>query len=57
MITVTMQSVEKQEDEALLRVLIEIGETAPKFLRPQLDRVMEMCLNIFSNTEISDSWR
>lgn len=57
MITVTMQSVEKQDDNALLRVLIELGESAPKFLRPQLDSIMEMCMKIFSNTDIDDSWR
>ena len=56
-VQVTAQSVEKQEDEALLKVLIDLAETTPKFLRPQLEAIMEMCMKIFSDEKIGDSWR
>ncbi|CAG5078833.1 Similar to Ipo5: Importin-5 (Mus musculus) [Cotesia congregata] len=57
LVQVTAQSVEKQEDEALLKVLIDLAETTPKFLRNQLETIMEMCMKIFSNKDMGDSWR
>lgn len=56
-VQVTAQSVEKQEDEALLKVLIDLAETTPKFLRPQLEAIMELCMKIFSDEQMGDSWR
>lgn len=56
-VQVIAQSVEKQDDEALLKVLIDLAESTPKFLRPQLENIMEMCMKIFSNEEMGDSWR
>ncbi|KAK0159718.1 hypothetical protein PV327_010803 [Microctonus hyperodae] len=56
-VQVTVQSVAKQEDEALLKVLIDMAESTPKFLRPQLENIMEMCMKIFSNEDMGDSWR
>lgn len=56
-VQVTAQSVEKQEDEALLKVLIDLAESTPRFLRPQLENIMEMCMKIFSNEEMGNSWR
>ncbi|XP_011878216.1 PREDICTED: importin-5 [Vollenhovia emeryi] len=57
LVQVTAQSIEKQDDDALLKVLIDLAETTPKFLRGQLDNVMQMCMNVFSNEEMLDSWR
>lgn len=57
LVQVTAQSIEKQDDDALIKVLIDIAETTPKFLRGQLDNVMQMCMNVFSNEEMPDSWR
>ncbi|XP_017765333.1 PREDICTED: importin-5 isoform X3 [Eufriesea mexicana] len=56
-IQVIAQSVEKQGDDALLKVLIELAESTPKFLRLQLETIMEMCMKIFSNEDMADSWR
>ncbi|XP_066591327.1 importin-5 [Prorops nasuta] len=56
-VQVTMQSVKEQEDTALLKVLIDLAESAPKFLRPQLENIMELCMKIFSNEDMNDSWR
>ena len=56
-VQVTVQSVEKQDDEALLKVLIDLAESTPRFLRPQLENIMEMCMKIFSNEEMGNSWR
>ncbi|XP_076289616.1 karyopherin beta 3 [Lasioglossum baleicum] len=56
-VQVTAQSVEKQSDDALLKVLIDLAGSTPKFLRLQLENIMEMCMKIFSNEEMPDSWR
>ena len=56
-VQVTIQSVEEQDDEALLKVLIDLAESTPRFLRPQLENIMEMCMKIFSNEEMGNSWR
>ncbi|EFN77942.1 Importin-5 [Harpegnathos saltator] len=57
LVQVTAQSIEKQEDDALLKVLIDLAEATPKFLRGQLDNIMQLCMNVVSNEEMSDSWR
>lgn len=57
MIQVTMESVQKHDDDALLKLVIDMAEQTPKFLRPQLENIMEMCMKIFSNEEMLDSWR
>ncbi|XP_011500552.1 PREDICTED: importin-5 isoform X2 [Ceratosolen solmsi marchali] len=56
-VVVTAQSIEKQEDDTLLKVLIDLAESTPKFLRPQLESIMEMCMKVFSNEDMEDSWR
>lgn len=57
LVHVTALSIEKQEDDALLKVLIDLAESAPKFLRSQLEPIIEMCMKVFSNEEMEDSWR
>nr|CAD7427512.1 unnamed protein product [Timema monikensis] len=55
--TVVLESVEKQDDDALLKCLIDLSETTPKFLRMQLDAILELCMKIVSNEDMPDSWR
>jgi hypothetical protein len=43
---VTAESIEKQEDDTLLKCLIDISESAPKFLRPQLDQILNLCMKV-----------
>jgi hypothetical protein len=43
---VTAESIEKQEDDTLLKCLIDICESAPKFLRPQLDQTLNLCMKV-----------
>lgn len=48
-----MQSVEKQDDNALLKSLIDLAESSPKFLRPQLDTIIQMCMEVRNNVQSS----
>ena len=50
-LTVTMESVEKGDDEAALKSLIDLAESCPKYLRPQLDQLFAACIQIFSDKE------
>ena len=56
-LTVTFQSIEKQEDDVCLKSLIDMAESIPKFLRPQLEQIFLLCLKVVWNTDILDSWR
>ncbi|KDR17150.1 importin-5 isoform X1 [Zootermopsis nevadensis] len=57
MVQVTAESIEKQDDDTLLKCMIDICESAPKFLRPQLDCILDLCMKVVSNDDIPDSWR
>jgi hypothetical protein len=46
---VTAESIEKQDDDTLLKCLIDICESAPKFLRPQLDCILDLCMKVSWN--------
>lgn len=53
---VIMQSVEKQEDNALLKSLIDLAESSPKFLRPQLDTIIQMCMEVIFLISVCLVW-
>lgn len=46
MVQVTAASIERQDDDSLLKCFIELAEAAPKFLRPQLDPLLDLCLKV-----------
>jgi hypothetical protein len=45
------------EDDAVLKGLIEVAESMPLFLRPHLEAVCQLCLQISGNSELDESWR
>ncbi|RUS71531.1 hypothetical protein EGW08_020701, partial [Elysia chlorotica] len=51
------ESVMAQEDDSLLKCLIELSENVPKFLRSQLEHVFDLCLKIVSDANLEDTWR
>uniref|UniRef100_A0A6M2DRC2 Putative karyopherin importin beta 3 n=1 Tax=Xenopsylla cheopis TaxID=163159 RepID=A0A6M2DRC2_XENCH len=54
---VLVESIEKQDDTALLKVIIDLAESTPKFLRSELECIFQMCMKAFSDTNMDDSWR
>ncbi|XP_022901900.1 importin-5 [Onthophagus taurus] len=52
-----VESIRQREDDALLKLLIELAENTPKFLRPQIVGIFDMCMNVFRDTQALDSWR
>lgn len=56
-IIITAESIEAQDDQTLLKILIELAETCPKYLRSQIENVFDLCCKVFANTDVEDSWR
>jgi len=45
------------DDDTLLKCLIDLAESTPKFLKHQLDLVFNFCLKVLSDTNVSDQLR
>lgn len=41
-----VQSIEKTDDDSALKVLIELAESSPRFLRPQLETIFEVGIKV-----------
>lgn len=51
------ESVRLQEDDALLKLAIEVIGLVPKFFRPHLGNFLEMCYGIAKESQVEDDWR
>lgn len=40
------ESVNQQEDDSLLKCLVELAESVPKFVRPQVENVLTFCMKV-----------
>lgn len=54
MIQVLAENVHQKDDESILKSFIDLCESSPKFLRPQMDSITKLCLEVFSNVEVDD---
>lgn len=50
-------SIKEEDDQTLLKLLVELAENCPKFLRANLENVFEMCIKVFNDDDVEDSWR
>ncbi|XP_077987293.1 importin-5-like [Glandiceps talaboti] len=50
-------SVSIQDDDSLLKSLIELVESQPKLLRSQLENVITLTLKITADSDLPDTWR
>lgn len=57
LLTVLERSLELQEDDSLLKAMIELAERCPKLLRSQLDNIVELMLKVMGTTGVEDSWK
>ena len=57
MIQLIAESIQKQDDDALLKCLVDLAENTPKFLRSQMEPLLQMCVAAVANEELLDSWR
>jgi importin-5 len=56
-IMVTAETIKQQDDQTLIKLLIDMAENVPKFLRPQLESIFEVCISVFNSPDVEDSWR
>ena len=54
MIQLTAESIGKQDDDALLKCLVDLAENAPKFLRSQMEPLLQMCTQAVGNQDLLD---
>lgn len=52
-----MESIQKQDDDVLLKCLIELAEVTPKYLRNHLQSVMGLCLKVMQTENIDENWQ
>ncbi|XP_038147097.1 importin-5 [Cyprinodon tularosa] len=46
-----------QGDDSVLKSLVEIADTAPKYLRPNLETTLQLCLKICADTNLTNMQR
>uniref|UniRef100_A0A2S2Q881 Importin-5 n=1 Tax=Sipha flava TaxID=143950 RepID=A0A2S2Q881_9HEMI len=46
-----------EDDDSLIKLLIDLAENTPKFLRSQLIYIIDMCLKYLKNEEANESYR
>ncbi|XP_013780072.1 importin-5-like [Limulus polyphemus] len=57
LLQVLQQSLEQQNEDFVLKSFVDLAESCPRFLRSQLDLLLQICLKIISETKMADSWR
>ena len=51
------ESANSAEEDSLLKMFIDLGENCPKFLRPQLEQVIKLALQVDEETVVVQlSW-
>lgn len=56
-LTAVDQSAVSQDDDTLLKCLVDLAENTPKYLRHHLEAVFNLCLKMVSEKEMGDQWR
>ncbi|XP_065887453.1 importin-5-like isoform X2 [Dysidea avara] len=57
LVTAVENSVQLQEDDTALKIFLELAENCPKFLRLQLERILDYMLKLSGTETVDDSWR
>ncbi|XP_065207829.1 importin-5 [Planococcus citri] len=56
-IQVLAENLQNWDDDSIIKSFIDLCESSPKFLRPHIGGVIELCLKVFSNEDIDDEVR
>ncbi|XP_071481332.1 importin-5-like [Diadema antillarum] len=51
------ESIKSQDDDSLLKAFLELEESTPKLLRPYMENVLTLALQVIDNGELPDNWR
>ncbi|KAG7160960.1 Importin-5-like 1 [Homarus americanus] len=50
-------SIQVGEDDALLKCLVDLAESCPKFLRPQVETILQLAIKALPDPNVGDSWK
>jgi hypothetical protein len=57
MIPLVAESIQKQDDDTLLKCVVDLAENSPQILRRQIQPLLLLCKEAVTNNELKDSWR
>src|SRR5437870_1988990 len=57
LIAVMAKSIEDEDDDAVLKSVVELAEKSPQFLRPQFEPLMQLCLKVLAEPDKADTWK
>jgi hypothetical protein len=57
MIQIVAESIQKQEDQSLLKYVVDLAENTPKFFRLHIEPLLLMCTQEVANKQLLESWR
>jgi hypothetical protein len=57
LLQVTAENVAEGDEDSLLKCLVDIAESMPKFIRHCLPDVIDLCLKILKNSELENAHR
>ncbi|XP_064455719.1 importin-5-like [Ornithodoros turicata] len=57
MYQILSESIEKLEDDSIAKCFVDLAEACPRFFRPHLDGLMQLCLKVIAEPSVPDTWR
>ena len=57
MLNIIALSIQQGDDDALIKSLVDVAETCPKYLRPQLEPILQLTVKVLPDQEIPESFR
>lgn len=56
MIQAVVESIDLQEDDSLVKCLIDLAESVPRYLKFSLDVIIQLCMKVLRDNNIDVSW-
>lgn len=57
LLQVLSQTFEQQDDDSILKCFVDLAESCPRYLRSQLDSLLQLCIKVVSETSLQDTFR
>ncbi|EEC04565.1 Ran-binding protein, putative [Ixodes scapularis] len=57
MLQILSESIEALEDDNVVKCFVDLAEACPRFFRPHLDTLMQICLRVIGEPSVPETWR
>lgn len=57
MLQILTESVESLEDDDIVKCFVDLAEACPRFFRPHLETLMQLCLRVVGEMSLPETWR